>query len=356
MAIRETMEAAVLHDIGDLRLEDIPVPEPDPGEVLVRVRACGVCGTDLHIRDRGWPGAEYPFVLGHEWTGEVVELGPQTHRFAVGDRVADETHSGCGFCKNCKVGRYTACLNYGDQSMGHKHYGFTTDGGYAPYCAIAEENLHPLPESVSFEQGTLVTTAACSLYGVERADVEAGDFVVVIGPGAVGLTAVQCARLRGAGEVLVTGTRDERLQVAETVGADYTLNVSEEDPLERVRTLTDGEGADVVVETAGRHQTIAEAVEMVRKAGRVALLGNPGSGTTPIPTQQIVSGDLAIYGAKAQGRNAAQRTTRLLGQREFDADSLITHQFDLSNLEEALRTAEERLDDAIKVVVTMPDD
>lgn len=353
MASADTMRAAVLYEPGDLRLTDVPVPEPEHGEVLVRIRACGVCGSDLKIRDSGWEAAEFPFVLGHEWTGEVVECGPGTYDFEVGDRVADETHSGCGYCKNCKVGRYTACLNYGRKEKGHKHFGFTVDGGYATYCAISEKNLHHLPDELGYREGTLITTAACSLYAVERADVQAGDFVVVTGPGAIGLTAVQCARFAGAGEVALTGTREGRLAVGHEVGADHTINVREEDPVERVRELTDGRGADVVIETAGVHESIAQSVEMVRRAGKIALVGNPGKGTSPIPTQRIVSGDLDVYGAKAQGMNSAHRITQLMAKRDFLTEPILTHEFDLEDLFDAISTFENREDGAIKVVVNI---
>ncbi|MFC7214475.1 zinc-binding dehydrogenase [Saliphagus sp. GCM10025334] len=351
MASQRRMPAAVLNEPGDLSIEEVPVPEPESGEVLVRIRACGVCGTDLKMRDHGWPGAEYPVVLGHEWTGEVVELGPNTHKFAVGDRVADETHDACGFCKNCKVGRYTACLNYGDESMGHKHHGFTVDGGYTHYCTIGERNLHHLPDELSFREGTLITTAGCSQYAVEKADVQAGDFVVVIGPGAIGLTAVQCANFRGASEVVMTGTREERLEVAREVGADHTIDVTEVDPVERVASLTDGLGADVVIETAARHDTIAEAVEMTAPAGNVALLGNPGEGTSPIPTSKLVAADIDLHGVKAQGMNSAHRVTQLLAKRDFWTDPILTHEFEFEDFFEAIDTFENRRDGAIKVVV-----
>jgi L-iditol 2-dehydrogenase len=355
MATTDMMRAAVLNEPGDLEVREVPVPEPGPSEVLVRIRACGVCGSDLKIRDHGWlqDGAEYPLIIGHEWTGEVVELGPEASAFDVGDRVADETHHGCGHCRNCKTGRYTACLNYGRTDAGHRHYGFTTDGGYATYCTIAERNLHRLPAELSYVDGTLATTTACSLYGVERAGVEAGDFVAVIGPGTVGLTAVQCAKLRGATEVVLTGTRDERLRLGTRVGADHTVNVHAADPVEAVFELTDGQGADVVLESAGTHETVRQAIEMVRPAGRVGLIGNPGDGLSSIPAQRIVNLDLDVLGVKAQGRNATDRALRLMATPAFDASSLITHEFDLADIHEAMAVFEERRDGAVKVVVSI---
>ena len=352
MASAETMRAAVLDGPGALEVRDVPVPEPGPRQVLVRVRACGVCGSDLEIRDHGWlqEGAEYPLIIGHEWAGEVVELGPGTSKFAVGDRVANETHEGCGHCRNCKTGFYTACLNYGRREAGHRHYGFTHDGGFATYCAIAERNLHRLPDDLDYAAATLVTTAACSLYAVERTDVRAGDTVAVIGPGPVGLTAVQCAKLVGADEVVLTGTRADRLEVGRAVGADHVVDVTGTDPVEAVRDRTDGVGADVALETAGVHGTVAEAVEMVRPAGRVGLIGNPGEGPSPVPTQRIVNGDVSVFGVKAQGHDAAERVIGALADR-FETEPLITHEFDLEELEEAMAVFEDRIDGAIKVVV-----
>jgi L-iditol 2-dehydrogenase len=347
------MKAAVLNEPGDLEIQEVPVPEPGPGQVLVRVRSCGVCGSDLEIRDHGWEGAEFPFIMGHEWTGEVADLGPETYHFEVGDRVASEPHDGCGVCRNCKVGKYTACLNYGDFSKGHEHHGFTVDGGYAHYCVVPEKNLHHLPENLSFQEGTLLTTAACSLYAVERANVAAGDFVAVLGPGAIGLLAAQCAKYRGASEVLVTGTREPRLEAARQLGADYTVNIHEEDPIERANELTDGIGPDVVIEAAGVHQAQSQAVDMVRRGGNVGLVGNPGEGLTEFDTQWIVSGDLDVVGVKAEGMNSTHRINRLMSHQEFDTDALITHEFDLKDLPEAMETFETREEGAIKVVVNI---
>lgn len=348
------MQAAVLNEPGDLELRDIDVPEPSHGEVLCRVRACGVCGTDLEIRDNGWEGADFPFVMGHEWTGEVADLGPgTTNEFEVGDRVASEPHDGCGVCRNCKVGKYTACLNYGDFEKNHYHYGFTVDGGYAHYATIPEKNLHHLPEGLTYQEGTLITTAACSLYAVERANVEAGDFVAILGPGAIGLLAAQIAKYRGASEVLVTGTRESRLEAAREMGADYTVNVHEEDPVEVARKLTNCVGPDTVIEAAGVHKAQSQAIEMVRRGGKVGLVGNPGEGVAEMNTQWIVSGDLDVYGVKAEGMNSTHRITQMMAKRDFAADPILTHEYDLEELEDAMTTFENREEGAIKVVVNI---
>jgi len=353
-SIADTMTAAVMNGPGDLELTEVDVPEPGSGEVLVRVRACGVCGTDLEIRDYGWEGAKFPFVLGHEWTGEVVELGPDTTDiFSPGDRVASEPHDGCGLCVNCKVGKYTACLNYGEFSKGHKHHGFTVDGGYAKYSVMPEKLLHHLPEELSYQEGTLLTTAACSLYANERAGVEAGDFVAVIGPGAIGLLAAQIAKFRGASEVLVTGTRAPRLEAARAMGADHTVNVREEDPVAAAQELAGGKGPDTVIEAAGVHQAASQAIDMVRRGGRVGLVGNYGEGLAELDAQWIVSGDLDVTGVKAEGFNSIHRVTRLMSKRDFAMDPVLTHEFDLDEIETAMDTFENRRDGAIKVVVNI---
>lgn len=355
MSVPDRMTAAVLREPGDFELTEVPVPEPDPDELLVRIRACGICGSDLKIRDRGWlqEGTEYPLIPGHEWTGEVVETGERATDFEIGDRVADETHAGCGHCRNCKTGLYTACLNYGRTEKGHRHYGFTVDGGYATYCAIAERNLHRLPPEVSFRDGTLTTVLGTSLYGVEKASVRAGDTVLVIGPGPTGLTAVVAARLRGARRVIVTGTRESRLEVAEELGADHTVDVTERDPGTVVDDLTDGVGVDVVIEAAGTHATVRESIELVRSGGRVGLIGNPGEGESPIPTQRIVNRDLDVHGVKAQGRNAAERAVAALARDDVDVDPIFTHEYPFEDLLEAMETFETRSGGAIKVVVRM---
>jgi threonine dehydrogenase-like Zn-dependent dehydrogenase len=354
MTIPRTMKAAVLFGEGDLRLvDDYPVPRPGPGEVLIRVAACAICGTDPKILAHGWPN--HPpygqFIFGHEYTGTVAALGEGVTEFAAGDRVAVEPHKGCGVCDNCRDGFYTTCLNYGNQAKGHRHYGFSTNGGYAEYACNHVNSVYGIPAGMGLEEATLITTAATSLYGIRRiGGIQAGETVVVSGPGAIGLMAVVLARLLGAGTIVLTGTRPDRLEMGHRLGADVTVNIREENPVERVMALTRGVGAGAVLECAGTTQAAIGAVELCKKNGRVALVGiyqEPAA----LNVNKIVQWNITVAGSKAEGERSMAQALALLGRQSMDLSPLITHRFPLSQIHAAFETAEKRLGGALKVVV-----
>jgi L-iditol 2-dehydrogenase len=202
----EVMRAAVLFGPRDIRVIERPVPLPGRDEVLVKVAMCGTCGTDLKIFDGDFPQTPPlgDYTPGHEWTGTLAATGSQVDEFAAGDRVCIEAHSGCGRCDNCLVGRYTACLNYGNRAKGHRASGMTVDGGFAEYAVHHVSALYQLPSQLSFEDGVLITTAGTGLYGLDVAGgYIAGLDVVVFGPGPVGLTTVQVCKALGAGRVIL---------------------------------------------------------------------------------------------------------------------------------------------------------
>jgi len=357
VSIPKTMRAAVLYGERDLRLvDDYPVPDPEPGEVLIRVAACAICGSDPKILAHGWPN--HPpygrFIFGHEYAGTIVALGPGVNEFAVGDRVAVEPHKGCGVCANCRDGLYNTCLNYGNQAKGHRHYGFSSNGGYAEYACNHVNSVYPIPSGMPFEQATLITTAATSLYGIRRiGGIRAGETVVVSGPGAIGLMAVVMARLLGAGTIILVGTRPERLEVGRRLGADVTINLRETDAAPRILDLTHGVGADAVVECAGTARAAVDAVEYSKKNGRVALVGIY-SEPAPLNVNKIVQWNITVAGSKAEGERSMAQAMALLGRggaQAVDLAALITHIFPLSQIHAAFDTAEQRLGGAIKVVV-----
>lgn len=354
MSLPKTMKAAVLYGEGDMRLvDDYPVPEPALGEVLIRVEACAICGTDPKIRAHGWPN--HPpygeFIFGHEYAGTVAALGEGVTEFKVGDRVAVEPHKGCNLCDNCRDGLYNTCLNYGDVEKGHRHYGFTVNGGYAEYANNHVNSVYKIPDQMPIDESTLITTAATSLYGLRRiGGVEAGETVVVSGPGAIGLMGVVMARLLGAGKIILTGTRPERLQMGKNLGADVTVNVREENVVERIMDLTQGVGADAVLECAGAPQAAVDAVEYTKKNGRIALVGIYQE-PAPLNVNKIVQWNITVAGSKAEGERSLAQALSLLSRGDVDLSGVITHTFPLSQIHAAFETAEKRLEGALKVVV-----
>ncbi len=353
MNIPETMKAAVLFDFGDLRVVEVPVPEIGGGETLVKVDSVAICGSDPSIVAKGWKG--YPvlgeFIPGHEFTGTVVKIAPDVIELKVGDRVAVEPHKGCGRCENCLRGNYTTCLNYGKIELGHRHYGFATNGGYADYAACHVNTLHKLPDDIDFEQGTMLTGAGTVLYGYERIGwVVPGETVVVTGPGAIGLMSAHLAKVLGAGRVIQTGTREDRLAVGRQLGVDISINVREENALERVMELTGGIGADMVVECTGQSEAAAEALHMARKNGRISYNGIYHDPVT-LELDKIVQWNLKITGPKAEGMLNLARAIPLMSDGRINLKPLITHTFGLDDINEALDTFTQRKDNAIKVVV-----
>jgi L-iditol 2-dehydrogenase len=347
------MKALVLTSPGAFEIREVPVPKPGPQEVLCRIRGVAICGSDPEIVRGGlagtWPPS-YPFIPGHEWSGEVVDAGEGVLDFKAGDRVAGEAHKGCGYCRNCLAGRYNLCENYGHAQTGHRHYGFVSQGAYAQYNVYSIRSVNRLPPAVSFREGALVDTAGVTLHGMELTGITPGGSVAVIGPGPIGLIAMRFAKALGAARVLVVG-RGARLAAAADRGADAVIDFSKQEPVEAVRTLAGGLGVDEAFECSGAPGTFDQAVRMVRKGGRVGLLGvPPDSVREPLPFKYIVHNEIAIYGSRANP-NVSRKIIQLMASRQIEVNDLITHTFPLERFGEALDTFVNRRDGAIKVVV-----
>ncbi len=360
--VPDRMKAWVLGDPDELHLRDKPVPVPARAEVLVRIDAVAICATDLEIIHSGSPAKiagglpfNKNFTPGHEYMGTVVALGPGVDEFSIGERISVEIHAGCGQCKRCRQGMYTSCLNYGEPGKGHRANGFTTDGGFAEYAVNHINTLARVPDTMSDAEATLVVTAGTSMYGLtELGGLVAGESVVVIGPGPIGLLAVAVAKALGASPVILTGTRDARLAIGRELGADRTINVGKEYAVEIVRQMTGGIGADYVVECAGTEATVNEAIHMTNRGGKICLAAFPHEPVT-MDLAHVVKNNIYVYGIRGEGRSATRRAMALMADKRFDATKIHTHTFALADLPTALRYARERVDDAIKVVVTTRD-
>jgi L-iditol 2-dehydrogenase len=351
--IPKVMKSLVLTSPGEFEIREREVPAPGPGEVLCRVRAVAICGSDPEIL-RGdlagkWPPA-YPFTPGHEWTGEVAAVGPGVGSLAVGERVVGEAHKGCGYCRNCLAGRYNLCLNYGNPHSGHAHYGFTTTGSYAQYTVVSVNALNLLDSSVGFREGSLIDTAGAVLHGMELSGITTGGEVAVIGPGPIGLIAMRLARSLGAARVIVIG-RGKRLERARKMGADSLIDFEEQDPVDALLKMTNGFGVGEVFECSGARGTLDQGIRMVCKGGKVVLLGVPASeAREEIPFRTLIQNEISILGSRANP-NVAGKLNSIIASGQLQLKDLITHVFPLDQFNEALATFLERREGAVKVVI-----
>ncbi|HXM56570.1 MAG TPA: alcohol dehydrogenase catalytic domain-containing protein [Candidatus Dormibacteraeota bacterium] len=348
------MRSAVIFGPDDLRVVEKPVPRPGPGEVLLRVEAASLCGTDLKIRAGSFFPAQPPpgtFTPGHEYAGTVVAVGATVDEVAVGDRVVVEAHRGCMRCENCVRGRYTCCLNYGRADKGHRAMGMSVDGGFADYVVNHVTTLYKLPAAISFEEAVMITTAGTSLYAIDTmGGLVAGDEVAVLGPGPVGLTAVQLLKSLGAARVFLTGTRASRLRLGRALGADVVVDARAGDPVEAVLAATGGRGVDAVLECSGAAEAVDQAIRMCRPAGRIVLVGYFHGPVTADLNRAVKSG-LTLHTIRGEGNRAVGRSVALAERGLLRTAPLITHRFPLEAIGEAFDTFAERRDDAIKVVL-----
>ena len=296
----ETMEALVVQSPNVLGIETRAVPQPGVNEVLARVRATAICGTDAHLIRGDYPGfwpLAFPFTPGHEWAGEIVALGPgaEAYGWSVGDRVAGTSHNACGACQKCVEGQYNVCENYGKAGL-HEQYGHNVQGVDATYAVHNVKCIFRLPDSVSFEEGALVDPASIALHVARRGNIKPGDTVAVTGAGAIGLLAGDAALICGAARVIIVG-RGHRLEKAAAMGFE-TVDTNAGDPVADVRRLTEDLGADVVLECAGVPETLTWAMEMLRKGGRCAMVGIPTEAVA-LTIQPIVLNELELVGSRA---------------------------------------------------------
>ena len=362
-SLPKEMKAWVLKSPNELELKTKAIPTPSYSEVLVKIDAVAICATDLDVISYGPPAlieGEKPFnkefTPGHEYMGTVVKLGPSVDEFQIGDRVTVEIHSGCGQCKRCRMGMYTSChnygLNYGKKNKGHRANGFTSDGGFKQYAINHINTLIKVPDDMTDEEATLVVTAGTTMYGLtELGGLIAGESLVVIGPGPIGLLGVAVAKALGADPVILIGTRNDRLEIGKKLGADFVLNVKEEnDIVNSVKSLVGDLGADYVVECAGTEKALDDAIMMTNRGGKICLAAFPHD-PIKVNIPHMVINNIYMYGIRGEGKSATHRAMAFMKQKRFNAKLVHTHTFKMTELPTALKFAKERIDGAIKVVI-----
>ncbi|MGB5749723.1 MAG: alcohol dehydrogenase catalytic domain-containing protein [Desulfobacterales bacterium] len=347
----QTMKAAILKGRNNLEVKEIPTPVPGPMEVLLKVESCACCSTDVALMDEPLPGQPPygSFVPGHEYAGVVAALGSDVDEFKVGDRVAVEAHLGCLRCKNCRVGNYTACLNYGTSK--HRANGMTANGGFAQYVINNINTVHAIPDHIDFDEASLVTNLGCVLYGFETiGGYVAGNQVVVIGPGPLGLISAQVAKALGAERVYLIGTRASRLNKGGETGADRLINIHEENAVDIILKESNGVGADLVIESSGAKEAPMMAIKMLKPMGKMLMLGMPHEPVL-VDFKDLLLNNKSIHTVRGEGWANVSRAVSLLSTGKITLKPYVTHSFPLDEITTAFETFVKRIDGAVKVIV-----
>lgn len=334
--------------IGPSKLQIIEKEKPvitQENEVLIRVRMVGICGSDMHIYHGTNPLATLPRVIGHEVTGEIVEVGSAVTTLSLGDRVVTEPISTCGECYACRSGRQNVCSKL-------EVYGVHRDGGMQEYVVMPEKLVHKVDPTLAWEESVLVEPMTIGAQANWRGDVREGDTVLVMGAGPIGLCCLKVAKLKGA-TCIITDLSDERLAFAKSWGADYTINVTQKNVREEVLRLTEGEGANVVIDAVCIPQTVEDAIEVASVAGRVVLLGFD-TRTSNIPQLPITKKELTICGSRLQ-TNQFPEIVGYMNNRQLKTEGMVTHHYRLEDIEEAISFIEKNPNEVRKVVLTLQD-
>jgi len=310
-----------------IEIKEVDKPSISADEVLIKVHASGICGTDLEIYKATSPiPIQLPRILGHEFSGVVAEVGEKVTNVKVGDRVVSESGVVCRHCIFCRMGRHNLCPE-------RRPIGIARDGAFAEYVKAPSINIHKVPDNVSLDEAALTEPLSVAVHAViERSQVMAGDAVAVVGAGTIGLLVLGCASLAGARMVLISGRHKNRLEVAKRLNADVVVNEKEENPVERVMELTDGLGVDVAYEATGNPRAVEQAIAMTRKGGKVVLIGVHSRPLESFNLHSVISNEKTILGCWTHTSSTWDRALHLLSSKKINVAPLITHQLPLEQI------------------------
>lgn len=335
------MKAAVLHAVGDLRYEDVPTPSPKLGEVLIQIKASGICGSDIQ---RVWEKGTYSFptIPGHEFSGKIIQTGEGVDRSLEGRKAAIFPMLPCMKCDACRIGEYAQCSNY-------NYFGSRCDGGFAEFICVPVWNLVLVPESLSYDEAAMAEPAAVAIHALRQAGVAIGDNIAIFGAGPIGLMLARWAQIWGADKVFLTDIDEGKIRFARELGFPHVCNALEGDPVEWIHSLTKGRGADVALEGAGVSKTLEQCLKCVRPFGQVVAMGNP-AGEMKLSQKgywELLRKQLKILGTWNSSYSPIPKNDWDLAIRHMDTGKLdvkpfITHRLVLAKCVEALAMMRDR--------------
>jgi len=342
------MKAAVFTAPFRIEIREVPEPEVGPGEVKIKVKAAGICGSEVHAYNGTHPFRHPPAIMGHELAGVVVEAGSAESRFRPGERVVVEPQKTCGSCLYCQSGDYYVCRQ--KVVLGTTNW----SGAFGEYVVAPEAIVHPLPEEMSFEEGALVEPLAVGLHAVRQSSVRLGSSVVVIGAGTIGLATIVCARAQGAGKIVAADVLDFNLKVAARMGATRTVNVRRERLAEIVAAEVHAAGAEIGFDAAGYPAVVDDLISVVRRKGEIVLVALFEEPVIIKNSFGIIGGELRIKGVQMYNREDFLAAIDLIRERRVEVLPLVTHRLPVEEAQRGLEILYRKSEDVVKVLLIYP--
>lgn len=340
------MKANIYYGIDDFRYEERPVPEMGDDEVLIAMRTCGLCGTDIHKAVH--QTVPTPTVLGHEIAGDVVRVGARVKTFQEGDKVFVAHHVPCFTCHYCLRGHYSLCPQFKQTNL--------DPGGFSEFIRVpafhVQHTMGKLPDGVSYDEGAMVEPVACCLHGFHAIDMRPGNSVLIMGAGQIGCLHAQIARHFLADLIIVSDVNPFRLKKAKQLGADVTINVAEEDTVERVMELTDKRGVDIVIIAAGVSALLAEAMTCAARGGQILVFSPFKREPVEVPAFRFFEDELRVVGTYSSTPYDYEPALQLIKNGVIQVEDMVTHRFPLAQLHEAITLANNPKSDVLKVLIT----
>ncbi len=339
------MKAAVLRDYYKMQIEEVPEPEPAPNEVKIRVAVVGICGSEMHAYKGTHPFRHPPSIQGHEMAGDVVAMGSEVRRFAIGDRVTLDPQRVCGVCDDCRSGHPNSCTK--KIMLGVQEW----PGAFGRYIVAPEQQIYKLPDHVSYEEGSMVEPLSVGVHAVRQAGVKPGSSVLILGGGTIGLCALAGARAAGAAQVIITDAFDFNLEVAKKLGATATVNVRRQDVNQVVAEVTGGKGVDAALVAVGVPAVVNQAIAAVKRRGEVVLIGLFHEPISIQDSFAIISAERVLRGSQTYNPEDVQRALDLISTGQVDVKAMITHRLPIDDAQHAFEMVDKRLEDSIKVIL-----
>jgi len=327
-----------------IRLEEVEIPYLKENEVLIQVKQCGICGSDIHSYKGKHPFVHPPIVLGHEFSGIIFKIGKKVRNFHKGDKVTVEPNIACGKCYNCRHGRYNICKYL--KVIGNIGY----NGAFAEFISVPQDKVIKLPEKISFEEGALIEPTAVAVHAVKKSEQKIGDKVLIFGAGPIGLLTMQIAKVSGAREIIITDLLDYRLKKAKDLGADKIINPGSQNLVEFIQKTYGEDEVDLIYECVGVEETLSQAIQIARKGTKIMIVGVPEKNPR-INLAYIGDRELELIGSLMYIRDDFEEAINLIQKKKIKVTPLITHSFKLKDIKKAFELILEKKENPLKVLI-----